>query len=580
MTRPVGGAPSPTQDKYNDVYTKGSTFGQDLTPEGVRALLGSKVASPFQKARQDFLGSVNGIISGVAAGILGNSVPQGYESINQAVTAKLGPYGSAITDLTDKATELGDEVRGKLEEQTTRITDMATKYDEYDQRILDAASNASTALSAAEQASSEAKVATDGLEDLNNNLEAKVEEQVSNSATITTLSSKLTETSSNATAALDKANSAVAGVDEAQNDVLTLHQSLWGTQTDINDKTGEFVKAQSDLNKLILDFQGEQVRINQMQFDVDTAQNTALKATSDLITEIDTREQQNTELQARVNAESVKTAELLQQQLDLHQSMLEIVDIQSPKAFGYRLSNSPTGTPNPLDNNSTTWKYYSQYKIPQFIESWAKDKDVCVAAIGTWVGKMQINVGWNTGATDSYTVAVDAYSRNFHTTGGSFNMSVREVNIVIFPISLGRMVTLPSSSVADLTNKVRSANDWGDLGLRDLGKLLMPTRDPKIIRVKNYFWSSLDWVARDPVTGVLKEYTNTSTTKPIPPSYLHFDDQDWEEFLRVAPNIYPAGSNEVYGTGTRLFIEFDAVEGFTTNFSKHISKEPVNRLYP
>lgn len=112
MTSPIG-PPNPTSDLYNDVYQRGSRFGQDLTPEKVKALLTGKGRTPFVEAADKLSGFKDRIFGDVASAISGNysgdsaelaQVSDGQLAINNRLDL-IDPmlnYYSAFAPLTDR----------------------------------------------------------------------------------------------------------------------------------------------------------------------------------------------------------------------------------------------------------------------------------------------------------------------------------------------------------------------------------------------------------------------------------------------------------------------------------------------
>lgn len=83
MTSPNQPEPNPTNDKYDDVHSQGSRFGQDLTEQSVRTMLGGGISSPFAGAA----GVFNGIVSGITNALSGLGddmqwVKDGQEALN------------------------------------------------------------------------------------------------------------------------------------------------------------------------------------------------------------------------------------------------------------------------------------------------------------------------------------------------------------------------------------------------------------------------------------------------------------------------------------------------------------------
>lgn len=121
MTSPNQPEPDPTGDKYDDVHSVGSTFGQDLTEDSVRTMLMSQAKSPFQQALENFLGTVSGIIGDIAAAIRGDGGAK-YQVISGAVNERLGPLDSAIQQSGLRMEELSEQVDDRIEEQEAGLS--------------------------------------------------------------------------------------------------------------------------------------------------------------------------------------------------------------------------------------------------------------------------------------------------------------------------------------------------------------------------------------------------------------------------------------------------------------------------
>ena len=78
MTSPGVGKPESTSSVYDDVFSKGSRFGQDLTPKSVRSLLMPKTNNPFRDAFSKFSEWTSGLLADIASAFLGK-----YSGSNQ-----------------------------------------------------------------------------------------------------------------------------------------------------------------------------------------------------------------------------------------------------------------------------------------------------------------------------------------------------------------------------------------------------------------------------------------------------------------------------------------------------------------
>ena len=116
LTSPNQPEPDPTGDKYDDVHSVGSRFGQDLTESSVRTMLMSQGKSPFQQAAENFFGAIGGLISGIANAITGNGGAQ-FTEISAAVATRLGPIDTMITESAERHQDLAEQVELNSTEQ-------------------------------------------------------------------------------------------------------------------------------------------------------------------------------------------------------------------------------------------------------------------------------------------------------------------------------------------------------------------------------------------------------------------------------------------------------------------------------
>lgn len=145
MTSPFISRPPATNDRYNDVHSQGSTYGQDLKSESqVRALLAPHVESPFQRAFKRFGGFVGGMISGIADAIRGKGGSQ-FEPIAGAVNERITPINNAITASGERHAKLAEKVDGiviKQEEIVSEAEALGKKVDGINQNTQDTIDNA------------------------------------------------------------------------------------------------------------------------------------------------------------------------------------------------------------------------------------------------------------------------------------------------------------------------------------------------------------------------------------------------------------------------------------------------------
>lgn len=146
MTSPFIDKPSATNDKYDDVHTKGSTYGQDLKNEAqVRELLSHRVESPFQQAFRRFGEFATGMVSGIADAIRGEGGAS-FKAINVAVNERLGPINTLISETGERHKELADKVETIITDQDGYVQKSETLLE----KIEDAEKKSDDALDKAE----------------------------------------------------------------------------------------------------------------------------------------------------------------------------------------------------------------------------------------------------------------------------------------------------------------------------------------------------------------------------------------------------------------------------------------------
>lgn len=121
MTSPNQPEPTPTSDRYDDVHSPGSRYGQDLTEDSIRTMLRGQTMSPFQQALEGFLGTISSIVGDIAASIRGDGGAK-YQVISGAVDERLGPIDSAITESGHRMEELSQQVDDRIEDQEAGLS--------------------------------------------------------------------------------------------------------------------------------------------------------------------------------------------------------------------------------------------------------------------------------------------------------------------------------------------------------------------------------------------------------------------------------------------------------------------------
>lgn len=151
MTSPVGGKPKQTNDKYNDVYARGSSFGSDLRTEAdVRRLLLSKPPSGFQKFLGGIAAGFDAFVKDLASVFRGNGGGR-YEVLKVAVDERFQTEINGVTEAVDRAQKAIDDAntalveQGKLtEQQKTDLQTAKTDLDKAKQDVKNALTDLST----------------------------------------------------------------------------------------------------------------------------------------------------------------------------------------------------------------------------------------------------------------------------------------------------------------------------------------------------------------------------------------------------------------------------------------------------
>lgn len=181
MTSPFT-KPGATQDKYQDVYSKGGTYGSDLrTEDDVRRLLKTEIRSPFAKAVQDVVNAVEGVVGDIASAIRGEGAR--YEVINVAVTERLGPINTLITQTGARHKELADKVDRSIEKQAGINQEQAKTIKEAGDAVqalkdykAEVQAKVQSSIDTAKSATSEAAALRSELTKLSNGLDARIEQ--------------------------------------------------------------------------------------------------------------------------------------------------------------------------------------------------------------------------------------------------------------------------------------------------------------------------------------------------------------------------------------------------------------------
>ena len=222
MTSPNINKPESTNEKYDDVYSRGSSFGQDLSESSVRSLLTGRVKSPLSQFLQWGANLIGGAVNDIA-NILTGTGGASYEVLTGAAVERLGDIRTQITEaakdfqnLADKAEELGTKQDGILEdvakqnvviEQAKGVADTAISNAESVSTALEKYQSANDKKVSSAVATAEG--ANKAITDLNKQFASKVDSQISSSATISDIKAKASTALSDSSKAIDWLESGV-----------------------------------------------------------------------------------------------------------------------------------------------------------------------------------------------------------------------------------------------------------------------------------------------------------------------------------------------------------------------------------
>ena len=205
----------------------------------------------------------------------------------------------------------------------------------------------------------------------------------------------------------------------------------------------------------------------------------------------------------------------VQMQQWLHQDMLELLDIRTPKSYGwpagYRQTSDGGKTTNPYSGNKA-------YRIATpYYEQWEENKTVYVAARGRWVGWMQVMINWDSGVVDEWYVEVTDDERIFRFNGGAIHIKMRFIGCTVFPRSL-RRIAGTSFKRGGYFSGVQFPHRW-DAALDKNG--LVRKRSDAYILFKNTVTCTHMVVVRDEDDNKI----NISAGKPIFSTVIYANDQ-------------------------------------------------------
>lgn len=297
MTSPVGGKPKPTQDRYDDVHSRGSSFGAELNESAVRGILSSQVESPFASVAISVANAFGSLISDVADAISG-IIPDGArtEPIKNAIVAKIGPLESEVLALGESLSALSEETMGRIDAQKGLIDDATAAVNEAKDAVAAVKAVADQNKKDVASAVSKAEKASADLAALAPQITAAIDAANKASSDVAELTPQVTSASADAAkanqdiAALSpKVTDAVNKSDKATKDVAALTPKVTAASdkatqaaSDVADLTPKVTAAQSKADKAASDLSTLTPKVTAAQKRADAAYTEAGKVRTEL----------------------------------------------------------------------------------------------------------------------------------------------------------------------------------------------------------------------------------------------------------------------------------------------------------
>lgn len=230
------------------------------------------------------------------------------------------------------------------------------------------------------------------------------------------------------------------------------------------------------------------------------------------------RVQEAAELNTRFVAEQKKFNRLSQNALWSHQDMIELLDIRSPKVYGW----TPTSGGR-VERRLTTGLVGYAWETPYIWFSQATEKRCYLSCRGRWVGKVTVSINWTNGAVDEWTINVSETKRAWCFDGGASHIGMRSYTVVVYPRSLMRDAEVGLRSGAKNPKKLsgdlsRPSYEWHDQWDKNG---LVRVCEPDQFRLKNTVVCDRDVWVRDENNNRLR----IAAGKPISGYALYPEDQ-------------------------------------------------------
>lgn len=165
------------------------------------------------------------------------------------------------------------------------------------------------------------------------------------------------------------------------------------------------------------------------QADVDLAQTKAIESLSEA-----------SRLSQEFEAEQMRMNRLVQNQIWTHQDMIELLDIRTPKVWGWKAyaAHEKNVTPPFSGFKQTDYRQVNH----QFITTWENSNNFLVATRGRWTGWMVVSLNWTNGVIDRWVVQVTDENRAWNFISTPLHIDHRAWEVVMYPESLNREATV------------------------------------------------------------------------------------------------------------------------------------------
>ena len=209
---------------------------------------------------------------------------------------------------------------------------------------------------------------------------------------------------------------------------------------------------------------------------VDAAQNKAIEAVNEAAA-----------ANTKFNKQQEEINSLTQERLWQHQDMIELLDIRTPKTYGWKVQGKEYDTILPWgEGELLTYKMESP-----FFEMYRRTDDVWIGFKGEVQGWFDIEINWDSGVVDNWARPIQGgQSRVYRFSGGASHIYMRSVQVTVYPTSLRREAVVKVGYTSSARNKHFLYVS------RDRNKLVR-FEDDKFVRFKNGVKCNLPVVVRD-----------------------------------------------------------------------------------